>query len=211
MILSTYIGMPSPASGPAVLQWGNDVVGLPPQNLTQQSGPITRLASDFDWERKKYDFTVQYNQLTSWWWWLLAVGWSTAAQWSGRWLSSPPPCHPSTKSLLSLLFIIDCIATNKADVMMAVVDATPPRLFWQPSIATLLQSHTSANNTALPPLLQMKCHCCHPFHVIVAAASPKEHWVGAMGCHHCRVGPPLSQLDGTLDLPSLSAVKSANL
>jgi hypothetical protein len=43
---STYIGMPSPALGPAVLHRGNDVASLPPHNLTQQSGLNTYLASD---------------------------------------------------------------------------------------------------------------------------------------------------------------------
>ncbi len=32
-IPSTYVGMPSPALGPAVLCWGNDVVSLPPHNI----------------------------------------------------------------------------------------------------------------------------------------------------------------------------------
>ncbi len=33
-IPSTYIGMLSPASGPEVLHWGDDVESLPPHNLT---------------------------------------------------------------------------------------------------------------------------------------------------------------------------------
>ncbi len=32
-IPSTYIGMPSPALGPAVLHWGNDVASLPPHDI----------------------------------------------------------------------------------------------------------------------------------------------------------------------------------
>jgi hypothetical protein len=34
-------------------------VSLPHQNLTQQSGPITHLASDLGWSRQKYNCTVQ--------------------------------------------------------------------------------------------------------------------------------------------------------
>ncbi len=56
---STYVEMPSPALGPAVLRWGNNVVSLPPQDLTQQSGLITHLAPDFCWGRQKYDCMVQ--------------------------------------------------------------------------------------------------------------------------------------------------------
>ncbi len=37
----------------------NDVVCLPPQNLTLQSCPITCLASDLSRARQKYDCTVQ--------------------------------------------------------------------------------------------------------------------------------------------------------
>jgi hypothetical protein len=58
-IPNTYVGMHSPASGPAVLQLGNDVASLPPQNLTQQSGPITCLASDLGWACHKYNCMVQ--------------------------------------------------------------------------------------------------------------------------------------------------------
>ncbi len=53
---STYIGMPSPALRQ---HWGNDVVSLPPQNLTQQFGLLTCLASDLGWAHQKYDCTVQ--------------------------------------------------------------------------------------------------------------------------------------------------------
>ena len=45
---------------------------------------------------------------------------------------------------------------------------------------------------------------------IVAAARAKERWFGAVRRHHRRAGPPLSPLDGALELPSRSAVKSAN-
>ncbi len=37
----------------------NDVVHLPPQNLTLQSGPIIRLASHFSRVHQKYDCTIQ--------------------------------------------------------------------------------------------------------------------------------------------------------
>jgi hypothetical protein len=36
----------------------NDVACLPPQILTLQSGPITRLASDLSWVHQKYNCTV---------------------------------------------------------------------------------------------------------------------------------------------------------
>jgi hypothetical protein len=43
---NTYVGLPSSASGPAVLCQGNDVASLPPQNtLTPDSGfwPLTQI------------------------------------------------------------------------------------------------------------------------------------------------------------------------
>ncbi len=53
-----YVERPSPAFGPAVLRWGNDVASLPPQDLTQQSSLITRLASN-PWRAcQNYDCTV---------------------------------------------------------------------------------------------------------------------------------------------------------
>jgi hypothetical protein len=57
----------------------------------------------------------------------------------------------------------------------------------------------------------MKCHHCHQLHVIVAAVRAKERWVGVVQRHHRRAAPPLSPQDVALDLPSLSAMKSANL
>jgi hypothetical protein len=36
------------------------MAGLPPQNLTQQSGPLTRLASDLGRVRQKYDCAVHF-------------------------------------------------------------------------------------------------------------------------------------------------------
>jgi hypothetical protein len=40
------------------MHWGNDVANLPPQNLTQKSGPLTRLVSDLGWARQKYDCMI---------------------------------------------------------------------------------------------------------------------------------------------------------
>jgi hypothetical protein len=57
---STYVGIPSPALGPAVLCQGNDVASLPPQDLTQQSGLLTCLASDLCQVRQKYNCMVQF-------------------------------------------------------------------------------------------------------------------------------------------------------
>jgi hypothetical protein len=55
---STYLGMPSPALGPAVLCLGDDVASLPPQDLTQQSGLNTHLASDLCRAHQRYDCMV---------------------------------------------------------------------------------------------------------------------------------------------------------
>ncbi len=67
-ILSTYVGM----------QWGcgDDVVDLPPHipmriwfntsDLTQQSGLVTRIASDLGWARKKIPlYCMEYNRPTT--------------------------------------------------------------------------------------------------------------------------------------------------
>jgi hypothetical protein len=61
--------IPSPAQicSPAYRWWcgkpatsySDDVVSSPPQNLTQQSGPITRVASDLGWTCQKYHCTIQ--------------------------------------------------------------------------------------------------------------------------------------------------------
>ena len=97
---------------------------------------------------------------------------------------------------------------------MVVVDATPLLHVWWPSIAALLQPCTFVDNLTCPPLLSqllpMKCHHCCLLHVTFTAVCAKELWVHAAQCHHRRAGPPLSPQDGALDLPSLSAVKSAN-
>ncbi len=135
---------------------------------------------------------------------------SMAGWWSSHQSSSPPPFHQSMKSSSSLLVVINRIA-NKADVMAVVVNATLPMLVWQPLIATLLQPHASANNTASPPspndevspLSPTSCHC------------RRCGCQGTLGWH-CAVPSlqgqaMLSPQDGALDLPSLSAVKSLNL
>ncbi len=59
------------------------------------------------------------------------------------------PATHQQKSFPSLLVIVNCIATNKADVMVVVVDATQPLLVWQPMITAFLQHHASADNTLL--------------------------------------------------------------
>jgi hypothetical protein len=65
------------------------------------------------------------------------------------------------------------------------------------------------NNVA--PLMLMKCHCRHRLHVIVTAARSKERWVSILQRHHHRAGPPILPQDVALDIPFLSAMKSANL
>ncbi len=50
---------PSPASGPAVLLWDDDVASSPPQNLTQRSGLITCVASDLSQACQKYHCMVR--------------------------------------------------------------------------------------------------------------------------------------------------------
>ncbi len=76
-IPSTYIGMPSPAWGPAVLYWGDDVASLPPQTLTQQCGPLIGLASDLGRACKKYNCTVQFLsslfEVQTNWSWMLSI------------------------------------------------------------------------------------------------------------------------------------------
>ena len=91
-----------------------------------------------------------------------------------------------------------------------VVDATPPTRVWQPSIAALFQPCAFTDNPMCPPLPPLKCRHCCLLHVTVTAPLAKELWVCAIQRHHHRAGPPLSPLDRALDLPFLSAVKSAN-
>ncbi len=61
--LSTYVGVQSCIE---IMMWWpanskHDAVrSPPPQNLTQWSTPITRLASDLIWVHQKYHCTVQY-------------------------------------------------------------------------------------------------------------------------------------------------------
>ncbi len=54
----------------SVLCCNDDVASLPPQNLTQWSGPITRLASDLSRACQKYNCTVlcliSLRQVASW-------------------------------------------------------------------------------------------------------------------------------------------------
>ena len=100
--------------------------------------------------------------------------------------------------------------TRKTVTVVVVFEATPLTFVWRPSIAALLQHCASADNTTSPPppANEVYCHC--RLHVIVAAARAKERWIVAMWRHHRRAGSPSSPLDGALELPSLSAVKSAN-
>ncbi len=39
-IPSTYVGMPSPELGPAVLRWGNDMASLPPHNILRPDSAV---------------------------------------------------------------------------------------------------------------------------------------------------------------------------
>ncbi len=39
-VTSTYIGMPSPTLGPAVLHWGNDVASLPPHDILRPNSAV---------------------------------------------------------------------------------------------------------------------------------------------------------------------------
>ncbi len=141
---------------------------------------------------------------------MLAAGRSMAAWWSGCRSSSPPCRYPQTKSLSSLSVVFNCMAKNKADVM---------RWWSTPHHRCLSGSRQSlpffsvapkpTNNVA--PLPLMKCHHRHRLHVIIAAACSKECWVRILERHHHRAGPPILPQDVALDLPFLSAIKSANL
>jgi hypothetical protein len=132
----------------------------------------------------------------------------------GGWMidsSSPPPRHPPTRSSSSLSVVVGRLATDKegcdngggvqghtTDARLAAINCCPP------SALRLRGQH----NVAPPPANEV--YCCCRLHVIVARARSKERWISAVWRHHRRSGPPASPLDGALEVPSQSAVKSAN-